>query len=112
MPKFDLSKIEGFEWDEGNVAKNWLKHKVSKDECEKIFLNEPLRFFDDEIHSKAEKRYGVLGKTNQGRVLTVFFAVRSSKIRVISAHDQGKKDRKIYNVVVKNFNRRQNEKPN
>ncbi len=95
----DLTKIDGFDWDEGNLLKNKIKHDVESKECEEVFLNEPLRFFDDNIHSDKEIRYGVLGKTNKGRSLTVFFTIRKNKIRVISAYDQGKKDRKIYAEV-------------
>jgi len=95
----DIFKIKGFDWDKGNIDKNKDKHNVSKDECEEAFLNQPARFFDDDIHSKNEKRYGLLGKTNKGRKIVVFFTVRNQKIRVISARDQGIKDRKIYEEV-------------
>ena len=27
-----------FDWDEGNSEKNWIRHKVTKYECEEIFL--------------------------------------------------------------------------
>lgn len=104
MP-LDLSKIEGFDWDKGNLEKNNVKHSVSKDECEEVFTNEPLRFFDDEVHSKAEKRFGALGKTNKGRYLVIFFTIRNNNIRVISARNQGKKDRKIYEEVERQFNK-------
>lgn len=110
MAVFDLSKIEGFEWDEGNLAKNKDKHKVDYKECEEVFLNEPVRVFDDEIHSKTEKRYGALGKTNEGRRLVIFFALRSKRIRVISVRDQGKKDRKVYEEVEEQFKRKRGEK--
>lgn len=100
---FDPAKLEGFEWDEGNVNKNKEKHNVGYKECEEVFLNEPVRVFDDDIHSKAEERYGALGKTNGGRRLVVFFTVRENRIRVISARDQGKKDREIYEEVEKEF---------
>lgn len=99
----DISKIEGFEWDKGNSSKNKEKHNVSKDECEEVFFNQPVRFFDDEIHSKTEKRYGILGKTNKGRKIVVFFTVRSKRIRVISARSQGIKDKKVYNEVEQAF---------
>lgn len=95
----NISKIKGFDWDKGNIDKNKDKHNISKAECEEAFLNQPVRFFDDDIHLKNEKRYGLLGKTNKGRKIVVFFTVRSQKIRVISARDQGIKDRKIYEDV-------------
>ena len=37
-----LHQCFGFDWDKGNVDKNWLKHKVSPSECEQIFFQPPL----------------------------------------------------------------------
>jgi len=87
---------ESFEWDEANIAKNWEKHKVSHFECEEIFFNEPLVVAPDEIHSKHETRRYALGKTNQERLLFVVFTMRGKKIRVISARDMNKKERRYY----------------
>ena len=53
----NLSKIEGFEWDEGNIQKNWLKHSVYYKECEEIFTNVPLLLVRDTKHSQNEKRF-------------------------------------------------------
>lgn len=100
---FDIVKIEGFIWDKGNIEKNKAKHNVDKDECEEVFLNQPLRVFDDEVHSNLEKRYGALGKTSKDRKLVVFFTIRNDRIRVISARDQGKKDRKIYQQIEQQY---------
>lgn len=99
----DLSQTDGFEWDEGNLNKNQAKHNVTVDECEQVFVNQPIRFFDDQVHSKNEKRFGLLGKTNQKRQLTIFFTIRRNKIRVISARDQSKNDRLIYQQAIKEF---------
>lgn len=103
---FDISGIEGFEWDQGNIDKNKLKHSVSKEECEEVFFNQPLRIFDDEVHSGVEKRYGALGKTNKQRRLVVFFTIRNNKIRIISTRDQGKKDRKFYEEIEKQYKKK------
>lgn len=101
--RVDLSKIKGFDWDKANLKKNKLKHGVNKIECEEIFFNQPLVLFPDTKHSKVEKRYGTLGKTNKNRKLALFFTIRDNKIRVISARDQGKQDRKVYEAVEKEF---------
>ena len=93
---FDVSKIEGFEWDKGNVEKNKKKHNVNPEECEQIFFNMPLILFNDEKHSGKEERFGALGKTDKGRKLAIFFTLRKNKIRVISARNQGKGDRVTY----------------
>ena len=37
-----LKECVGFQWDNGNSDKNWIKHKVSRSECEEIFFNLPL----------------------------------------------------------------------
>ena len=50
----------------------------------------------DSAHSEKEPRYYVLGHTIAGRRLFIAFTVREDKIRVISARDMSKKERKIY----------------
>lgn len=97
----DLSKvtIAGFSWDKGNIDKNWTKHKVAVKECEEIFFNVPLLFFTDTRHSQKEERIVAYGKTDQERKLTVVFTIRAQKIRVISARNQHKKERRLYEQV-------------
>lgn len=92
----NFENIEGFDWDEGNLDKNWIKHRVSSIECEAVFFNFPLMFADDEKHSLKEERYFVLGQTNRGRRLFIAFTIRDNKIRVISARDMSRKEREIY----------------
>jgi uncharacterized DUF497 family protein len=92
----DLNTLDGFEWDKGNLTKNWDSHQVSVAECEQAFFNLPLLLHDDVKHSMQEWRYYILGKTNAGRLLFIAFAVRSAKIRVISARPMSRKERQIY----------------
>lgn len=91
-----LSQCSGFEWDEGNSDKNWIKHKVSRSECEQVFFNVPLVVGDDPTHSQVENRYFALGQTGTGRRLFVVFAVRDDRIRVISARDMNRRERRVY----------------
>ncbi len=91
-----LLSCTGFEWDEGNIDKNRIKHRVSNVECEQIFFNRPLMVHDDEKHSADEKRFYVLGHTDPGRLLFVVFTIRNRKIRIISARDMSRKEREIY----------------
>ena len=93
---FDFDTLAGFDWDEGNKQKNWEKHKVDYTECEEVFFNQPLLISEDSRHSSQEKRYYVLGRSDIGRTLFLVFTVRNNKIRIISARDQSKKERKIY----------------
>ncbi len=93
----DISKFEGFEWDNGNQDKNWEKHKISNIEAEQLFFNEPILIIEDKKHSTDyEKRYAALGITNNDRELTVVFTIRNNLIRIISARHMSSKERKIY----------------
>ena len=85
-----------FEWDEGNIDKNVTKHKVTNKESEEIFLNRPLKIFEDPKHSKVEQRYVAYGMTDANRKLTIVFTTRKQKIRIISARDQSKQERIKY----------------
>lgn len=91
-----LSEQILFEWDQGNIDKNFAKHNVSDKEGEEVFKNEPVLMFKDEKHSVNEERYMVWGVTKSKRKLTVFFTFRGDKIRVISARDMHKKERGQY----------------
>ena len=93
----DLSKIIGFEWDEGNARKN-EHHGVSMAEAEQVFFNAPLLVLPDARHNESEPRFHALGKTIEGRRLHIAFTLRDADqlIRVISARDMHRKERVIY----------------
>jgi uncharacterized DUF497 family protein len=76
----EIEKCIGFDWDEGNILKNWEKHRVSASECEQIFFNRPLITAHDKKHSEEELR----------------FTVREYLIRVISARNMNRKERERY----------------
>jgi hypothetical protein len=94
-----LVRLSGFEWDEGNVLKNWEKHQVSASECEQIFFNRPLLTQADADHSNSEARFFALGQTDLGRRLFVVFTVRGSLLRVVSARDMSRKERKVFEAL-------------
>ena len=99
MPSDILKRLlacTGFDWDEGNLLKNWERHSVTVAECEQVFFNRPLLARLDERHSSAEARFYLLGKTDSDRRLFVVFTIRKQRIRVISARDQSRKERKSY----------------
>lgn len=91
-----LSKCTGFEWDEYNADKIWGKHHVTPSECEQVFFNLPLVVQGDVNHSEVEDRFYVLGQTDASRLLFLVFTVRNNKIRVISARDMNRKERRVY----------------
>jgi len=95
---FDLAQIEGFDWDEGNQRKSLEKHSVSQGEAEQVFFSTPSFVLEDVTHSQMEHRFHALGKTEAGRLLHVTFTTteKGKKIRVISARDMHRKERRIY----------------
>lgn len=94
----DFSRVTGFDWDAGNERKNADSHDVSQAEAEQVFFNQPLIATPDEMHSEGEQRIRALGITSAGRLLTMIFTMRADGelIRVISARDMHRKERKEY----------------
>ncbi len=92
----DFSSFVGFQWDEGNTDKNLIKHNVQNWESEQIFFNKPLLVLDDPKHSLVEKRWAAFGRTDAGRLFVVVFTRRGEQIRVISARDMNRKEKKFY----------------
>jgi uncharacterized DUF497 family protein len=70
----DLDQIAGFDWDD------------------------PLIVVEDAKHSEQEQRFNALGKTAQSRLLHFTFTLRQNgtMIRVISARDMHRKEKKAY----------------
>jgi uncharacterized DUF497 family protein len=94
----DLDQITGFDWDAGNSRKSAGKHDVSQAEAESISFNDPLIVVEDTKHGDSEQRLNALGKTAQNRLLHITFTLRQNgtMVRVISARDMHRKERKAY----------------
>jgi uncharacterized DUF497 family protein len=94
----DLDQIAGFDWDSGNSRTSAAKHDVSQAETESVFFNDPLIVVEDAKHSEREQRFNALGRTAHNRLLHITFTLRhnGTKIRVISARDMHRKERKAY----------------
>jgi hypothetical protein len=95
-PRDVLDECTGFQWDEGNADKNLVSHGVTGTEAEQVFFNVPLLLAADRVHSRTEDRYYGLGVTNTGRPLFVVFTVRGELVRVISARDMSRRERRAY----------------
>jgi len=94
--EYVFDNFVGFQWDQGNIDKNLIKHNVENWESEQVFFNKPLLVLDNPKHSIPEKRWAAFGRTDADRFLVVIFTRRGSLIRVISARDMNKKERKFY----------------
>ncbi len=84
--------LEGFEWDEGNSYKSWLKHGITNDEAEQAFSNRPFYSYSDVLHSGTEERKIIISKTDAGKMVFISFTTRGRKVRVISSRRMGHKE--------------------
>ena len=87
-----------FDWDSGNIAKNKAKHNVSTSEAESVFrigLSLPLGVEENSSGTK-EERYGIVGRSFEGKILQIAFVMRDEKVRIISARPANLKERKNY----------------
>jgi uncharacterized DUF497 family protein len=94
-PPVALPDPVAFDWDDGNAEKNRARHGVVRSECEELFSVRPLLLVADEAHSDREPRSYALGRTRTGRRLFVAFTVRGDSVRVISARDMSRRERRI-----------------
>ena len=85
-----------FTWNQNKAASNLSKHKVSFDEAKTVF-DDPLYldFFDPD-HSHDEERYIIIGKSMKNRLLLVGYTEREKAIRLISAREATRGERKDY----------------
>jgi len=91
-----VSDCKGFEWDEGNLDKNWCLHQVTNGECEELLFNLPLIIASDTKHSQQEPRFYGLGRTDTNRWLFIAFTIRNELIRVISTRDMNDRETRKY----------------
>lgn len=92
----DLEGVEGFDWDEGNIAKSLVKHHITPEQSEEVFLDPNLVTLDDPEHSSTETRFLTIGKSREGKLLSVVFTLRRHRIRIISARRASHKEQKLY----------------
>ena len=92
-----MDACTGFDWDDGNVEKNWELQRVYFWEAEEVFFNRPLVVEKDRRHSSpTERRFWALGTTDSGRFLFVSFTVSRSLVRVISVRDMARRELRTY----------------
>ena len=85
-----------FEWDPKKAEGNARKHGVAFDEASTVFGDPLALLMPDPDHSLGEKRYIVLGMSNQQRLLVVAFAERPPRTRLISARRAARRERRRY----------------
>jgi uncharacterized DUF497 family protein len=88
-----------FDWDaedqeDGNIQ-HILSHGVQAEEVEEAILDS-RRLGVPAYNVGDEQRYGLLGATEGGRILLVFYTWRDGKIRPITAREAGDGEKRRY----------------
>ncbi len=85
-----------FEWDHDEAETNFAKHSVHFTEAATVF-GDPLAItFVDPDHSKGEQRFLTFGLSDARRYLVVAHTDRDNVVRVISARQMTRRERRIY----------------
>ncbi len=85
-----------FEWDAEKNEVNLQKHGVTFEEAVTVFADPLSDTFDDPDHSFDENRFLTIGTSSAGQLLIVSHTDRSDKIRIISAREVTRQERKSY----------------
>jgi uncharacterized protein len=89
-----------FEWDPRKARINLRKHGVSFTEAGTIFGDELAITVSDPDHSDNEDRYITIGWSDRRRLLIVSHTDRGDRIRIISARELTKAERKEYEKAI------------
>jgi len=85
-----------FEWDPHKAVINLGKHGVSFTEAGTVFGDSLAVTVPDPDHSANEDRYIAIGWSNRRRLLMVSYADRGNRIRIISARELTRSEKKAY----------------
>jgi uncharacterized DUF497 family protein len=85
-----------FTWDPTKAETNERKHRVGFQEAVTVFIDPLARIHDDPAHSSSERREIIVGHSAQHRLLVVSFAERGTLVRIISARQATRHERKDY----------------
>ena len=85
-----------FDWDPRKEAKNLRKHKVAFSEAATVFRDTLSTTVPDPDHSEEEDRYLIVGLSRRQRLLIVSHAENGDRIRIISARELTRAEKKVY----------------
>ena len=88
-----LDKIEGFDWDNANIA-HIVRHVVTPFEVEEATGGKYVVIPATTV--EREKRWKLFGKTFSGRYLVVVFTIRRKPFRTVTAYQMNTAERSHY----------------
>lgn len=84
------------EWNASKAAANLRKHDVSFDEAASVFFDPLSATGADPDHSLDERRFVTFGMSSSGRLLAVAHAERGDAVRIITARQATRAERRLY----------------
>jgi len=84
-------RIEDFIWLDWVVEKLTIEHSVEPEEAEEAFLNPPYK-----VRRAESGKYLLYGRSEAGRYLFIVFVWEGRQVKVISARDMNKAERRFY----------------
>ena len=85
-----------FEWDQRKAELNLRAHGVSFREATTVFSDPLSLTISDPDHSTAEMRFVDIGLSHLGRLLVVSYTQRGDRIRIITARNATRNERRQY----------------
>jgi uncharacterized DUF497 family protein len=83
-----------FDWDEFNIE-HIAEHGVTPTEAEDAILD-PDRVPSESRNTPTEKRQGLIGMTENGRILFVSMTLRRGAVRVVTAYEASERQKRQY----------------
>jgi uncharacterized protein len=83
-----------FQWDANKARSNRRKHGVTFEEALTVFYDPLAATFEDRRHAAGEIRFITVGCSARGRLLLVCHTERARFVRLISAREATKNERK------------------
>jgi uncharacterized DUF497 family protein len=85
-----------FTWDPDKAESNVRRHGVSFHEASTVFGDPLSTTVPDPDHSTEEERYIIVGTSHRGRLVMVAHTEQGDRIRIISARELTRRERRQY----------------
>lgn len=85
-----------FEWDSNKAEQNLEKHEVSFFDAAEAYEDPFFQMADDDLGDYGEDRERIIGVSQSKTLLLVVYVERTPRIRIISAREANRSERKVY----------------
>jgi uncharacterized DUF497 family protein len=85
-----------FSWDPNKADRNLANHGIDFREAATVFDDPLSTTFPDDEHSDSERRFVTVGLSAWGQVLVVVHTETSDQMRIISAREATRRERRFY----------------